>query len=169
MTFSHVCDCPTCPPCILHWTPKYYTDTGRGELWVREIPNCPPLVVHLGNMALITFSSVRVRWWAWCSDGAACRGRQHPAGGNSTTCRLEVGHHHSWPPRVCSLPERTFTSPIWDGKDEPHYTLITTLGGWPSALNIFGWSLCFGKYLTLQHSFKPLLLYYRCREGKKTT
>lgn len=66
-----------------------------------------------------SFSHVRVWWWSRSYDGAAGSGGQHPAGGSCSAGCLEAGHHHPRPARVCPLSECTFTSPIWDGEDDP--------------------------------------------------
>lgn len=60
-------------------------------------------------------SRVRRRW-AWHSHGAAGSGWQHPAHWRRVARCLEDGHHRSWPAGVCTLPECTHTSSIWDGK-----------------------------------------------------
>lgn len=69
--------------------------------------------------SIFSFSHVRVWWWSRSYDGAAGSGGQHPAGGSCSAGCLEAGHHHPRPARVCPLSECTFTSPIWDGEDDP--------------------------------------------------
>lgn len=64
------------------------------------------------------------RRWARHSHGAAGSGWQHPAHWRGVARCLEDGHHHSWPAGVCTLPECTHTSSIWDGKSSRKCIII---------------------------------------------